>query len=69
MVGEGEYGINVLKEIKATESYLGLDEDIRECQTKETLSNCTTRHYIDHILRLCGCLPLNLKSSLPYHYT
>ena len=61
MIGEGEYNLDVLKEIRATESYLGLDQDTRECQNEEPFDNCTTRHYIDNIMNKCGCLPLNLK--------
>ena len=61
LVGEGEYNLNNLKEIKVTEAYLGLDQDIRECQNEEPFYNCTTRHYIDNLLSNCGCLPLNIK--------
>ena len=63
MTGEGEYNLNVLKEIKVTDSYLGLDQDRRECQNKEPFYNCTTRLFIDSLLRQCGCLPLNLRLS------
>ena len=62
MIGEGEYNMNVLKEIKVTYSFLGLDEDTKGCQNEETLHNCTTRLYIDSILKECGCLPLNIAS-------
>ena len=58
--GEGEYNVNVMTEIEASDSYLGLDEDIRKCQNEEPLYNCTTRKYIDSILSNCGCLPLSI---------
>ena len=61
LIGEGEYNLNVLKESIATTSYLGLDQNIRECQNEESLYNCTTRKYIDSLLDQCGCLPLNIK--------
>ena len=35
MTGEGEYNLNVLKEIRVTESYLGLDKEFRGCQKEE----------------------------------
>ena len=60
MVGEGEYNVNVLSEIKASESYLGLDKSVIECQDHEPLFNCTTRRYHDRSLSLCECLPVNL---------
>ena len=43
--------------MKATESFLGLDEDVRGCQIKETYSQCTTRIYKETALEQCGCLP------------
>ena len=60
LIGEGEYNINALTEIKVTESYLGLDEDVRECQSKETFYDCSNRKYVDTILGQCGCLPLSM---------
>ena len=59
--GEGEYNLNVLKEIKATSYYLGLDKKIRDCQFEESLHNCTTRNYLDTFLEKCGCLPFNVR--------
>ena len=64
LVGEGEYNLNALKEIKSTESYLGLDEGVRECQNDEPQDNCTTRQYVDSLLQQCGCLPFNIKLSI-----
>ena len=63
LIGEGEYNLNVLKEIKATDSYLGLDKDVRKCQNDEPLFNCTTRKFIEDILTECNCLPSNLRIS------
>ena len=63
LIGEGEYNLNVLKEIKATDSYLGLDKDVRKCQNDEPLFNCTTRKFIEDILTECTCLPSNLRIS------
>ena len=63
MVGEGVYNVNNVKELKVTESFLGLNEEVRDCQNKEAIQNCTTRHYLHTILVECGCLPINLKLS------
>ena len=60
LIGEGEYNLNVLKEIKATDSYLGLDQDVKKCQNDEPLFNCTTRKFIKAILEECKCLPSSL---------
>ena len=66
-IGEGEYNINVFKEINATESFLSMDQDVRNCQNKESFDNCTTRQYIESILKECKCLPLNMRLSNQVH--
>ena len=58
--GEGQYNINELKEIKVTESYLGLKQDVKGCQNYESIQNCSTRTYIDTLLKECGCLPFSV---------
>ena len=62
-MGEGEYNQDALKEIIVTDSYLGLDQDIRGCQNDEPFDNCTTRQYINKIQEECGCLPFNIRLS------
>ena len=61
LVGEGEYNLNALKEIKVTDSYLGLDLDVIKCQNQEPRKNCTTKQYHDTFLGKCGCLPVNMR--------
>ena len=68
LLGEGEYNVNDLKEIKVTDSYLDLDENTRNCQNEETFENCTTRHYIETILIECGCLPFNIHHPKKVFY-
>ena len=63
MVGEGEYNLDDFRQIKVTESYLGMDGDTKECQNEEPLHNCTTRQYMETLLDECECLPLNLRTS------
>ena len=63
LVGEGEYNLNVLKEIQVTNSYLGLKQDVRKCQNDEAFDKCTSRQYLDTILAECGCLPLKMRNS------
>ena len=63
LIGEGKYNLNAVKEIKVTESFLGLDMKDRGCQNEEPLENCTTRHYINDLLQQCNCLPLSITTS------
>ena len=58
---EAEYNMDTLKEIRVTNSYLGLDQNVRGCQNDEPLFNCTTRHLIENMVKQCNCLPFNLK--------
>ena len=62
-IGEGEYNVNVLKEIKVSESYLGMDQDVTECQNEESFCNCATRKFMDTLIEKCGCLPINIRIS------
>lgn len=66
--GDGEYNLDVLTEIKAADSFLEIDQDVRDCQNVETFYGCTSRHYMDNIIRDCGCLPINLKSKEKVQY-
>ena len=61
--------MNVLKEIRVTDSYIGLDQDVRGCQNEEPKDNCTTRQYLDTLLGKCGCLPINIRLVHKVHIT
>ena len=60
--------MNALKEIRVTESYLGLDQKDRNCQHEKPLNNCTSRQYIDTFLGQCGCLPFNIKQFAKVYF-
>ena len=64
LIGEGKYNLNSLKEIKATDSYIGMGKDVIECQNEEPSLNCTTRQRIDAYLKECGCLPFSMQFSM-----
>ena len=62
-MGEGEYNLNILKEIEVTNSFLGLHENVKGCQNVEHIDECKTKLYIETVMEDCGCIPLNLKIS------
>ena len=62
LIGEGKYNLNEIKEIKVTESFLGLDEDSKGCQMEEEVDNCTTRQHLEAFLA-CGCLPYSVRTQ------
>ena len=55
-----EYNLNVVKEIKVTKSFLGLDKKTKECQNEMQFEECTTSLYLEKIKNSCKCLPFNL---------
>ena len=61
MVGEGEYNLNTLKEVKVTSTFLDLDSEARGCQMKEPFEQCTTRMTIGNIVEKCKCLPADIN--------
>ena len=62
-VAEGEYNLHGLKEIEVSDSFLSLDKKVKECQNEEPHDNCTTRHYIDKLLKKCKCLPFDIRRT------
>ena len=63
LYGEGDYNLNVVKEVKVTESFLTLDADVKGCNMEMTFENCTTKIYIETVSQKCGCLPFNIYLS------
>ena len=59
------FAVKLEKEIEVTPSFLGLGNDITQCQSVESLKNCYENTY--KVTReSCGCLPLSmaLKSKV-----
>ena len=52
-----------MKEIKGTSSYFGLNDDVRECQSRESYQDCKTKVLLKAAIDQCGCLPMNLKGE------
>ena len=63
LIGEGKYNLNTLKEIKATDAYVGLGEDVTNCQNEEPFFKCTSRQRIAAYKRECSCLPFSVRLS------
>ena len=58
MIGEFQFNLQSLKEIKVSDSFLDFDMNTRKCQNIETLIDCKTRLYIKNMMQECGCKPL-----------
>ena len=63
MKGEGKYNLNNVKQIVLTDSYHGLNINVKRCQNEEDVNDCTTRKFLDKVLQLCKCLPFSIRTS------
>ena len=57
-----KYNLNVIKNIKGSDSFLNLPDSAKDCQL-ESQDNCTTRSYVERVSEKCGCLPLSMQIS------
>ena len=60
--GEGRYALSSVKEIIVTDDFLGLDADVRKCQTLEPYDECTTRRHLQRVQEQCNCVPYVLRN-------
>ena len=64
LVGDDhQYNLHSLMEISVTDSFFGLDNVTRNCQTIETFDDCKTRLYLETMREKCRCLPLSVRLS------
>ena len=62
-------GINLLvramsdvKQISASEAFLGLDEKTKGCQNEVTLEDCWMKIYLKDGIDRCKCIPYSFKN-------
>ena len=58
-LGEGNYGVSDVKQVKVTEGYLGLGPT---CQTGQNKADCIIWRHLERIQDTCHCAPFSLKS-------
>ena len=58
-----EYKLDSISEIKVSNSFLGISEDDRGCLNDEKHKNCTTRYFVETALKLCHCLPFQIRTT------
>ena len=63
MILDHSYNLTIVKDIKATDDFFSLDENVRGCQ-KDSKEDCTTMKYIDALENSCHCLPFQLRFLL-----
>ena len=57
------YNLNIVKEIEVRSLYLTLSKDIIGCQNQESQIDCKTRNYLESLIKICHCLPFNIRAS------
>ena len=60
--GPGNYILTAVKQMSATEGFLSMSKEKRECE-KEKFENCQKRLFQDRI-KQCGCTPQNLIPAI-----
>ena len=63
LYGEGQYNLNVVKEMKVTDSFLTLEPSRRNCQDTIDYEECTTKTYHNAFMEQCRCLPFNIETN------
>ena len=58
--GEGQYNLNILKEIATTDSFMTLDQNARKCQNIESFEDCTSKCLMKSYKQKCKCIPLEI---------
>ena len=48
--------------MKVTEAFLGLDENIKKCQTNMPIGECKSIFFLQEVKNRCNCVPYNLRN-------
>ena len=62
LFGEGSYALSSVKEIDVTDSFIGLDDDIKLCQNEETVEDCSAKDLLKKGLDKCRCTPYRMRN-------
>ena len=57
----GKYAMKNLKVMAATDNFLAMPDDVKDCQI-ETMEDCKSRRYVQEVQKTCGCSPWSLNS-------
>ena len=56
------FSMTALKKMTATEGFLKLSDNRRNCSSRP-FEACHTERYIEEVQRLCGCVPWTLSGA------
>ena len=58
-VRPGVYGMTSLKKLTGTDTFLGLPDNVKDCQVGDQ-ERCKNEKFIEKVTRECGCIPWSL---------
>ena len=58
-VRAGVYGMTSLKKLTGTDTFLGLPDDVKDCQVRDQ-ERCENEKFIEKVKSECGCIPWSL---------
>ena len=56
----GSYALSGIKKMTGTSSFIGLEDNIKNCQI-ETFEDCNTKRYMEAVQEKCDCTPWALS--------
>ena len=62
LLGEGNFRLGDVKEVKITKDFASLDETTKGCQTETSFEDCVTKKSLETLVNICNCMPYNLKN-------
>ena len=62
LLGEGNFRLGDVKEVKITEDFASLDETTKGCQTETSFEDCVTNISLGTLVNTCNCIPYSLKN-------
>ena len=60
LYGEGDYALANVKQMNGTEGFLGLADEVKKCQNKESVLECKANAYLANGKERCKCVPHHL---------
>ena len=60
LVGDGDYNLNLLKEVSTTDDFLTLPLEKRKCQEITDFQSCFSNSSVNSLKKNCNCLPFNV---------
>ena len=60
--GDGHFSLSGVKEVRVSQEFVGLGQEITSCQTARSRADCLTGDYLARAMETCHCAPLSILS-------